>query len=161
VRYLMVDRLLEVESGKRAVGLKNVTQTEDFFTHHFPDHPVMPGALTIEAMAQTGGRLICFSRDFKVRPMLLAVEKARFSAQILPGDQMRIEVRLLALGTRVAETLCSVTVAGVQVAEAQLKFVLAGAGEAASAQLRRQYDLLTGGNQSQEQRGTLWLGEWQ
>jgi 3-hydroxyacyl-[acyl-carrier-protein] dehydratase len=160
MRYLMVDRLLEVDSGNRAVGLKNVTQTEDFFTHHFPEHPVMPGALTIEAMAQAGGRLICVSRDFKVRPMLLAVENARFSGQIQPGDQMRIEVRLQALGSRVAETLSIVTVAGVKVAEAKLKFILAGASEATSAALRRQYEQLIGGNQSQEQRGaSLWHGE--
>ncbi len=154
MRYLMVDRILEVEKGSRAVGLKNVSQSEDVFNHHFPEMAVMPGALTLEAMAQTGGRLICLSRDFQVRPMLLAVDKARFKKQILPGDQMRIEVNLMAMGSRMAEVSAVVNVEGSAAAEAMLKFVLTEADETVSAQLRKQFEqLMRSSNNSRRKAG--------
>src|SRR5204863_822599 len=142
MRYLMLDRVLEVEKGVRIVGLKNVTQSEDFFTHHFPDFPVMPGALTLEAMAQTAGRLICVSRDFSVRPMLLSVERARFRQAVRPGDQMMIRAELQGLGSRKAEVSVTVQVAGRVVADARLAFVLADISQSSAEAMRRQYEQL-------------------
>jgi 3-hydroxyacyl-[acyl-carrier-protein] dehydratase len=143
MRYLMLDRILEVEKGVRIVGVKNVTQSEDFFTHHFPDMPVMPGALTLEAMAQTAGRLICFSRDFSVQPMLLSVERARFKHAVRPGDQMVIKANLLGLGSRKAELSVTAQVGERVVAEAQLSFLLADLAQPSAGDvMRRTYEQL-------------------
>jgi 3-hydroxyacyl-[acyl-carrier-protein] dehydratase len=148
MRYLMVDRIVELEKGHSAVGLKNVCQSEDVFAYHFPDLPVMPGALTLEAMAQTAGRLICASRDFAVRPMLLAVERARFRRTIVPGDQMRIRVTVQGMSTQAAELSAVVEVDGALAADAVLKFVLVKADEPASWQMRRQFESLAAGVRS-------------
>jgi len=142
MRYLMLDRILELEKGVSIVGVKNVTQSEDFFTHHFPDFPVMPGALTLEAMAQTAGRLICVSRDFSVRPMLLSVDNARFRHPVRPGDQMIIKAELQGLGSRKAEVGVTAQVAGRIVADARLGFVLAGISQPSADTIRRQYEQL-------------------
>ena len=95
--FLLVDRILELEPQKRIVGIKNVTINEPFFAGHFPNFPVMPGVLIIEAMAQTGGVLVL--RDVPDSEMKLvffaAIEEAKFRRPVLPGDQMRLEVEVL------------------------------------------------------------------
>ncbi len=96
--FLLVDRLVEIEPDVRAVALKNVTINEPFFQGHFPGHPVMPGVLLIEAMAQAAGLLTQISRRMKGdmgSPLfyLVKVDNARFSAPVVPGDQLRLEVR--------------------------------------------------------------------
>jgi beta-hydroxyacyl-ACP dehydratase FabZ len=94
---LLVDRILELEPGKRVVGLKNVTANEQFFQGHFPGAPVMPGVLIIEAMAQCGA--VLFLRDLPERDKKLfyfgAVDKARFRRPVLPGDQLIMEMIVL------------------------------------------------------------------
>ncbi|TBR38753.1 MULTISPECIES: 3-hydroxyacyl-ACP dehydratase FabZ [Dyella] len=97
--FLLVDRLIELDPDKRAVGLKNVTINEPFFQGHFPGHPVMPGVLIVEAMAQTAGLLTQISSRLKGStgsPLfyLAKVDNARFSAIVSPGDQLRLEVSL-------------------------------------------------------------------
>lgn len=96
--FLLVDRVIELESGKRVVAIKNVSINEPFFQGHFPNHPVMPGVLVIEAMAQAAGTLIRLSTsdDPKSKPLfyLAKIDKARFSAKVVPGDQLRLEVTL-------------------------------------------------------------------
>ncbi|MFQ5895268.1 MAG: 3-hydroxyacyl-ACP dehydratase FabZ [Nitrospinota bacterium] len=96
--FLLVDRILELESGRRAVGLKNVTIDEPFFQGHFPaPHPlVMPGVLIIEAMAQVGGVLVIRSMELS-EPLLFftGIDRARFRRQVVPGDQLRLEVEVL------------------------------------------------------------------
>ena len=95
--FLFVDRLLEFEEGKRAVGLKNVSFGEPHFVGHFPGDPVMPGVLQIEAIAQVACLLILLSfpgLDDK-RPAFIGIDKARFRAAVRPGDALRIEVDLL------------------------------------------------------------------
>ena len=94
--FLLVDRILEIEEKKRIVGLKNVSINEPFFPGHFPGHPVMPGVLVIEAMAQAGGCMI-FAQVEKPEEKLMylaGVDKARFRRPVVPGDQlvMAIEV---------------------------------------------------------------------
>ena len=94
--FLLVDRILEKEAGKRIVGLKNVTINEPFFQGHFPGHPVMPGVLIIEAMAQAAGMLVKLSAQHNADVpsifYLVKVDKARFNRTVVPGDQLRLEV---------------------------------------------------------------------
>ena len=94
---LLVDRILELEPGRRAVGLKNVTINEPFFQGHFPGHPIMPGVLIVEAMAQTGGLLVAdllTSAPGKV-VYFLALDRVKFRKPVRPGDQLRLEVEVL------------------------------------------------------------------
>jgi len=93
--FLMVDRILEMDPGKRIVGIKNVTINEPFFQGHFPGHPVMPGVLIIEAMAQVAGILAYLSsaeEDRKKVSYFMAIDNARFRKPVLPGDLLRLEM---------------------------------------------------------------------
>jgi len=93
---LLVDRILEIEPGKRAVGLKNVTINEDFFNGHFPGVALMPGVLILEAMAQVGGVLMLSLPDYgKTIPVIGGVENARFRRPVVPGDTLITEVEVL------------------------------------------------------------------
>ncbi len=92
--FLLVDKIIDFEEGKRAVGIKNVTFNEPFFQGHFPENPVMPGVLILEAMAQTGGALLLGSVPEREKKLiyLIGVDKARFRKPVNPGDQLRMEV---------------------------------------------------------------------
>ncbi len=94
--FLFVDRVLEVEPGKRIVGIKNVSMDEPFFQGHFPSRPIMPGVLIVEAMAQVSGVLVykTSGTDDKV-VYFMSVEKAKFRKPVVPGDQLRLEVEAL------------------------------------------------------------------
>ncbi len=119
--FLLIDRIVELEE-MRVVGLKNVTMNEPHFTGHFPGHPVMPGVLILEAMAQAAGVLVLHrmeKRDSKL-VFLATIDGARFRRPVIPGDQLRIEVNFLKLKPSVAKMDCKATVDGVLVAEAQL-----------------------------------------
>lgn len=96
--FLLVDRILELEPGKRIVGYKNVTINEPFFPGHFPGHPVMPGVLIIEAMAQIAG-ILAYQSDESVRDKVTyftGIDNARFRKPVMPGDQLRLEVEATA-----------------------------------------------------------------
>lgn len=93
--FLLVDRIIEMEAGKKIVGLKNVTINEPFFTGHFPGHPVMPGVLIIEAMAQVACVLAILSSDESVRSKVTyfaGIDNAKFRKPVFPGDQLRLEL---------------------------------------------------------------------
>ncbi len=93
--FLMVDRIVEMDPGRRIVGIKNVTINEPFFQGHFPGHPVMPGVLIIEAMAQVAGILAYLSSNDEVRKKVsyfLSIDNARFRKPVLPGDVLRLEM---------------------------------------------------------------------
>jgi len=92
--FLLVDRIEEMEPGKKAVGIKNVTANEPFFPGHFPGRPVMPGVLIVEALAQTAGILVGEEGADKI-PMFMGIDKARFRRPVVPGDQLRLEVEVL------------------------------------------------------------------
>ncbi|HEY5521848.1 MAG TPA: 3-hydroxyacyl-ACP dehydratase FabZ [Desulfuromonadaceae bacterium] len=92
--FLMVDRIIEMEPGVRCVGIKNITVNEPFFQGHFPGHPVMPGVLIIEAMAQVAGIMAYLASDEEIRAKVtyfMAIDNARFRKPVSPGDQLRIE----------------------------------------------------------------------
>jgi 3-hydroxyacyl-[acyl-carrier-protein] dehydratase len=95
--FLLVDRILEVEPGKRVVGIKNVTYNEPFFPGHFPGRPIMPGVLIVEAMAQTAGVLIFYSLpedERKKTVFFLGIDNVRFRKPVIPGDQLRMELEI-------------------------------------------------------------------
>jgi len=96
--FLLIDRVIEIERKKRIVAIKNVTANEPFFAGHFPGNPIMPGVLTVEAMAQAGATLLLTeieARDNKL-VVFTGIERARFRRPVGPGDQLRIEVEVLA-----------------------------------------------------------------
>ena len=95
--FLLVDRIVEIEPGKRIVGLKNVTYNEPFFPGHFPGRPVMPGVLIVEAMAQTAGVLAFKSNpeEYQKKPVyFLGIDNVRFRKTVVPGDQLRLEIEI-------------------------------------------------------------------
>ncbi|SFS19683.1 3-hydroxyacyl-[acyl-carrier-protein] dehydratase [Dyella sp. OK004] len=123
--FLLVDRVIELDPDKRVVALKNVTINEPFFQGHFPGHPVMPGVLIVEAMAQTAGLLTQISSRLKGNtgsPLfyLAKVDNARFSAIVSPGDQLRMEVTLKRLLRSMGLFEARATVDGKEVASCEL-----------------------------------------
>ncbi len=95
--FLLVDRVVEIEPGTRIVGIKNVTINEPFFQGHFPGHPIMPGVLIVEAMAQVGGMLLMDNfEDHESKVVyFMAIDGVRFRRPVLPGDQLRFELAML------------------------------------------------------------------
>ena len=124
--FLLVDRIEELET-ERVVGIKNVTVNEPFFAGHFPDYPVMPGVLIIEAMAQVAGVLVLSGiPDRKSKLVLLAgVDAAKFRKPVRPGDQLRMEMKILRSRASMAKVSGIATVDGTIVAEAEMLCVLA------------------------------------
>jgi 3-hydroxyacyl-[acyl-carrier-protein] dehydratase len=124
---LLVDRVLEIEEGKRIVCIKNVTANEQFFQGHFPGAPVMPGVLIVEAMAQCGAVLVLRDIPDRAQKLFLfgGVDKARFRRPVIPGDQLRMEVEILAKRSNSVKIRGVATVDGEVVAEADMLSVMA------------------------------------
>lgn len=123
---LLVDSIIELEA-ERIVGIKNVTANEPFFAGHFPDFPVMPGVLIIEAMAQVAGVLVLkqIPDRHKKLVLLASVEQAKFRRPVFPGDQLRIEMKVTKRKASVAKMYGTATVDGKVVAEAEVMCKLA------------------------------------
>lgn len=123
--FLLVDRVIELEPHKRIRAIKNVTINEPFFQGHFPGHPVMPGVLVVEAMAQVGGLLTQLSLEEAPEKSeklfyLVKVDNARFSKMVVPGDQLDMEVFLKRTIRNMAMYQCVARVAGKEVASADI-----------------------------------------
>lgn len=119
---LLVDRIVEKEAGKRIVGIKNVTFNEPFFQGHFPDHPIMPGVLIIEAMAQTGGMLLLGQVENPAAKVVyfMAIDNAKFRRPVVPGDQLRMELEMLQFRGKTCRMRGVATVDGQRAAEAEM-----------------------------------------
>lgn len=129
--FLLVDRILELEIGKRVVGLKNVTLNEPFFPGHFPNNPVMPGVLIIEAMAQVGGILALLSTpDLQEEPAiyLMGVDKMRFRKPVIPGDQLIMELTTIRGGRKFYKMAGKAFVNQTLVAEGELMAAVGSEG---------------------------------
>ncbi len=128
--FLLVDRIIEMEEGKRVVGIKNVTMNEEYFMGHFPGHPIMPGVLIIEAMAQTAGLLALYSmRDEVDRPSFVyftGIDKAKFRKPVVPGDQVRFELDVLKRRRSVWRFSGNAFVEDNLVAEAEIQAMVGG-----------------------------------
>src|SRR5260221_13674289 len=124
--FLLVDAILELEE-ERIVGIKNVTINEPFFNGHFPDFPVMPGVLIVEAMAQVAGVLVLSQIPDRANKLVLlaAVEQAKFRKPVRPGDQLRIEMKVGKRKATIAKMNGTASVDGVVVAEAEMLCKLA------------------------------------
>jgi beta-hydroxyacyl-ACP dehydratase FabZ len=125
--FLLVDRILEMDLGKRVVGIKNVTINEPFFVGHFPGHPIMPGVLLLEAMAQVGGFLLMRSLNARAELKVLyftGIDRARFRRPVVPGDQVRFEVEFLQLRRQVCRMKGKATVDGKLAVEAEMSAIV-------------------------------------
>jgi UDP-3-O-[3-hydroxymyristoyl] N-acetylglucosamine deacetylase/3-hydroxyacyl-[acyl-carrier-protein] dehydratase len=125
---LLVDRVVEVDGDRRAVGVKNVTINEPFFQGHYPRQPIMPGVLVIEAMAQLSGILLSQKLEHTGKvAVLLSLDKVKFRRPVVPGDQLVIEALTVRVKARTGQTQCRATVGGELVAEAGIRFMLVDA----------------------------------
>ncbi|MCP1310480.1 3-hydroxyacyl-ACP dehydratase FabZ [Paenibacillus tyrfis] len=123
--FLLVDRILETEVGVRAVGIKNVTINEPFFQGHFPEYPVMPGVLIIEALAQVGGvALLQVEGNQGKIGMLTGVDNFRFRGQVKPGDTLTLEVAITRMKGIIGKGQATAKVEGKVVAEGEIMFAL-------------------------------------
>ncbi|MEW6183223.1 MAG: 3-hydroxyacyl-ACP dehydratase FabZ [Bacillota bacterium] len=121
--FLLVDRVLELEPGRRAVGIKNVTANEFFFPGHYPDNPVMPGVLIIEALAQVAAIAVLSLETYRGKvPLFAGINEARFRRQVIPGDVLRLEVEILKFKMSVGKARCMALVGEETAAEAELVF---------------------------------------
>lgn len=125
--FLLVDRVLELEPNKRIVAIKNVTINEPFFPGHFPGHPVMPGVLIVEAMAQVAG-ILAYQSDESVRDKVtyfVGIDNAKFRRPVMPGDQLTLEIEATGCKRGIWVFNAKATVEGKVVTEAELKATFA------------------------------------
>lgn len=123
--FLLVDRIVELEKGTRVVGIKNVTINEPFFQGHYPGHPVMPGVLIVEAMAQVSGFLLLDEDDATSKvPYFTAIDQVKFRKPVTPGDQLRIESEMIKARRGIAKVRCQTFVGDDIVAQGELMFTI-------------------------------------
>lgn len=123
--FLLVDRIIEVETARRAVGIKNVTMNEPYFQGHFPGYPVMPGVLIVEALAQVGAVALLSAEEYRGRLAFFAgIDGVRFREQVRPGDTLRLEVEITRLKGSIGKGRGRASVGERLVCEGELMFAL-------------------------------------
>jgi len=126
--FLLVDKIIELEPGKRAVGIKSVSANEPFFQGHFPEYPIMPGVLIVEALAQTAGIAVAALEENKGKLGLFAsIDSLKFKNQVVPGDVLMLEAEILMSKMGVTKAKVKATVDGKVAAEGEIKFAMAKA----------------------------------
>lgn len=123
--FLLVDGVTEIEEGKRVVGFKNVSANEPYFQGHFPDYPVMPGVLIVEALAQVGAIAVLGMEENEGKIGFLAgIDKCRFKRQVKPGDQLKLEVEIIRIRGPIGKGKGIATVDGEVACEAEIMFAI-------------------------------------
>lgn len=123
--FLLVDKVTEMEEGKRVCGFKNVSANEPFFEGHFPEYPVMPGVLILEALAQVGAIAVLDMEQNKGKIGFLAgVDKCRFKREVKPGDQLQLEVEIIRMRGAIGKGKGRATVDGELACEAEIMFAI-------------------------------------
>jgi 3-hydroxyacyl-[acyl-carrier-protein] dehydratase len=123
--FLLVDRIIEIEPMKRAVGIKNVTANEQFFQGHFPGKPIMPGVLLLEAMAQVGGVAMLYGEEFSGKLAVFAgIDRVKFRRPVVPGDQVRMVAEIMKMRGTMGKIWTEAYVDGELVAEGEFLFAL-------------------------------------
>ncbi len=126
---LLVDRILEVEPGVRCVGIKNVTINEGFFQGHYPGQPIMPGVLIVESLAQCGAVILLSQDSYRgMVPVIGAIDNVKFKRQVVPGDQLRLEIELLWIKSSIGRIKGVATVDGQLAAQMEMTFKLISNG---------------------------------
>jgi len=129
--FLLVDRVIDLQPGEGAVGIKNVTATEFCFQAHFPGHPIFPGVLIIEALAQVGAVAVLSLPQHKGKIILFAgVDNFRFRVPVFPGDSLRLEVKFTKMRGNIGKGAAKASVEGKTVAEGELTFAIANPEQA-------------------------------
>ncbi|ABY95712.1 3-hydroxyacyl-ACP dehydratase FabZ [Thermoanaerobacter brockii subsp. lactiethylicus] len=127
--FLLVDRIIEIEEGKKAVGIKNVTANEPFFQGHFPDNPIMPGVLIVEALAQVAGIAVMNIEEFKGKlGLFTGIDKCRFKKVVRPGDQLVLEVLIDSIKMGLVKAKGVAKVGDEVAATAELMFIMTEEG---------------------------------
>jgi 3-hydroxyacyl-[acyl-carrier-protein] dehydratase len=133
--FLLVDRITEIEWGTRAVGIKNVTMNEPFFQGHFPDYPVMPGVLIVEALAQVGAVTMLGTEEHRGKIAFFAgINKVRFKRQVKPGDTLKLEVEVGKVRRSIGTGTGTATVDGDVAAQGELMFAIVDAEQLESSE---------------------------
>ncbi|SDQ13803.1 3-hydroxyacyl-ACP dehydratase FabZ [Virgibacillus salinus] len=123
--FLLVDKVIEMEEGKRVTAIKNVTANEPFFQGHFPNYPVMPGVLIVEALAQAGAIAVLGIEENKGKIGFLAgLDKCRFKRQVKPGDQLKLDVEIIRVKGPIGKGKAVATVDGEVTCEAEITFAI-------------------------------------
>jgi 3-hydroxyacyl-[acyl-carrier-protein] dehydratase len=139
MRFILVDRILAIEKGKEGSFLKNVTQSEDYFTDHFPESPIMPGVLILESFDQASQLFVSYTHEFESYPELQQISKVSFKHYVVPGDQLHIRLQLVREDEEMVVIKAEARVGGKVVSEATLEFRLIEQGRhpEAAARCRR------------------------
>ena len=123
--FLLVDKITEMEEGKRVKGYKNVTINEPFFQGHFPEYPVMPGVLVLEALAQVGAVAVLSMEKFKGKnPLFSGADKVKWRRQVMPGDKLELECEIIKIKGPIGIGKALATVDGKKACEAEIMFAI-------------------------------------